>query len=211
MVRDCEPVKPLWAPGKSTVAWGAACVGFSAVALWSIGLSEHMPADINYWLGESALILGLAFSGLWASFSLSIPGSEINRPWRVPAAFLGAWILYLALGFAYNFHSHGAHAVGQVEGSECAVILGSLLVFPAMAVIALMSRGMTSVRKWAGFAVIAASAGFATLAVEFHCPTHTIVHHIVYHLAPAGLCAACGYFLANKFCAVVSLSENKKA
>lgn len=199
LVNDLKPVKPVSPPARSTLLWGTGCVAFSLVSLYAIGLSERVPSDITYWLGETVLILGLAFSALWASFSLSIPGSEVFRPWRIPALFFVAWFAYLAFGFAYNFHTHGASSVGQVEGSECAIILGSLLVFPAMAVIGLMRKGFTSVRSWAGFAAITAGAAFATIAVEFHCPTHTIVHHVAYHLAPAAVFAVAGYFLANKF------------
>lgn len=175
------------------LAWAAVLVATGLNGPFRPGAGEQL-FSVWRFAAECALGWGVGAGAIWAALELGTPGGPSGRRRGLPIlALLAAWTGLYGVGLIWPALSTtmlGKRPYCSLE----VVLLGAASLLLGLWV---MRRRLALDPAWAGLLIGIAAGSLPALVMQWAC-MYSADHMLVFHLGPAALVAAAGWFLGPR-------------
>ncbi|MGE3683369.1 MAG: NrsF family protein [Bdellovibrionales bacterium] len=200
LARQTKPVRRLPSPARRLATW----IFLSSIWITAWISFFGVPAEVtskmkefSFWL-ESAPVLLIALLSAYIALALGIPGeARLPHVKKVMVFFAASWLLAFIAGIPSRSHEF-ERSIAAGPGALCVESILELGFGPAILLLWMIRRGVPLYPGWNGVVALLGAASLAAFGTQWLCPYDFPLHFLVWHLAPAWLLGAAGYWLGKK-------------
>jgi hypothetical protein len=194
--KDLKPVKPVKSPKFYGGVLIALLVSYGYAAQCYLGFRSDLNIQFarGFFLAEILLLVGLFFSSAICSvISLYPDNYQKGSLLKIPKIFLAAFAL---LFLVQIFLPHDARMVilegHDVHDIECTICIALASLIPSALIFIMLSRGVTSNPKMAGFLSVITASSIGCLTLRLAEDNDSLTHLLAWHYLPTVVFALLG-------------------
>ena len=168
--REAAPVRPLAPPHRRVALWLALALPVLALAVAAMGPRDDLAARLGEarFVIEQGAALATAITAAFAALVLVTPGMD-QRLALLPAVPGAVWAGTLGAGCIADWMRAGSDGVRLAPEPACLVYIAAIGLVPALALVAMLRRGVPLAPRATLFLAGLAAAGLANFGLRlFH-------------------------------------------